>query len=47
MLGQIHAVMKQADDIDDLTVRQPENHQMAALYANRTTYAGLFGQCAL
>ena len=30
MLGQIHAVMKQADDIDNLSVRQPENHQMGA-----------------
>ena len=32
MLGQIHAVMKQADDIDGLTVRHPEKHhpRMAA-----------------
>ena len=33
MLGQIHAVMKQADDIDGLTVRHPEDHQMAAFSA--------------
>ena len=37
MLGQIHAVMKQADEIDGLSVRHPENHQMAAFSANRTS----------
>ena len=41
MLGQIHAVMKQADDIDNLSVRQPENHQMAAFSANRIAHTGL------
>jgi len=30
MLGQIHAAMKQTDDIDGLTVRHPENHHPTA-----------------
>ena len=44
MLGQIHAVMKQANDIDGLTVRHPENHQMAPFSANRTVHTGLTSQ---
>ncbi len=47
MLGQIHAVMKQADDIDGLTVRHPENHQMAAFSANLTDPTEFMGQYGL
>jgi hypothetical protein len=47
MLGQIHAVMKQADDIDGLTVRHPENYQMAAFSANPTVHTEFIRQCAL
>lgn len=47
MLGQIHAVMKQADDIDGLTVRHPENRQVSTFSANLTDPTGFMGQCGL